>query len=48
MKASITVLGGDGIGPEVAAQGVRCLHAVAQRFGHQFTLTPQPEVLMTI
>jgi 3-isopropylmalate dehydrogenase len=42
MKASITVLGGDGIGPEVAAQGVRCLHAVAQRFGHQFTLTPQP------
>jgi 3-isopropylmalate dehydrogenase len=42
MKASITVLGGDGIGPEVAAQGVRCLSAVAQRFGHQFTLTPQP------
>ena len=23
MKASITVLGGDGIGPEVAAEGVR-------------------------
>jgi 3-isopropylmalate dehydrogenase len=42
MKALTTVLGGDGIGPEVAAQGVRCLSAVAQRFGHQFTLTPQP------
>ena len=42
MKASITVLGGDGIGPEVAAEGVRCLTTVAQRFGHQFTLTPQP------
>jgi 3-isopropylmalate dehydrogenase len=42
MKAAITVLGGDGIGPEVAAEGVRCLNAVAQRFGHQFTLDQQP------
>ena len=42
MKASITVLGGDGIGPEVAAEGVRCLNAIAQRFDHQFTLTQQP------
>ncbi|HTV80129.1 MAG TPA: 3-isopropylmalate dehydrogenase [Steroidobacteraceae bacterium] len=42
MQASITVLGGDGIGPEVAAEGVRCLQAVARRFGHQFTLTEQP------
>jgi len=42
MKASITVLGGDGIGPEVAAEGVRCLNAVAQRFNHQFTLTHLP------
>jgi 3-isopropylmalate dehydrogenase len=42
MKASITVLGGDGIGPEVAAEGVRCLKAIAQRFEHHFTLTPQP------
>src|SRR5580693_8252474 len=42
MKASITIMGGDGIGPEVAAEGVRCLNAVAQRFGHRFTLTPQP------
>jgi 3-isopropylmalate dehydrogenase len=42
MQAAITVLGGDGIGPEVAAEGVRCLTAVAQRFGHQFNLTPHP------
>ena len=42
MQASITVLGGDGIGPEVAAEGVRCLNAVAQRCGHQFTLEHQP------
>jgi 3-isopropylmalate dehydrogenase len=42
MKASITVLGGDGIGPEVAAEGVRCLNAVGARFGHEFTLSHQP------
>ncbi len=42
MHASITVLGGDGIGPEVAAEGVRCLSAIAQRFGHVFALNPQP------
>ena len=42
MKASITVLGGDGIGPEVAAEGVRCLEALALRFGHEFALSHQP------
>ncbi|MBL8269836.1 3-isopropylmalate dehydrogenase [Steroidobacter sp.] len=36
MKASIVVLGGDGIGPEVTHQGVRVLEAVASRFGHDF------------
>jgi 3-isopropylmalate dehydrogenase len=36
MKASIVVLGGDGIGPEVTEQGVRVLEAVASRFGHDF------------
>jgi 3-isopropylmalate dehydrogenase len=36
MKARIAVLGGDGIGPEVTAQGVRVLEAVAERFGHEF------------
>jgi 3-isopropylmalate dehydrogenase len=42
MKAHITVLGGDGIGPEVVAEGVRCLHAVAGKFGHSFELTERP------
>jgi 3-isopropylmalate dehydrogenase len=34
MRALIAVLGGDGIGPEVVAQGVRVLGAVAVRGGH--------------
>jgi 3-isopropylmalate dehydrogenase len=36
VNASIVVLGGDGIGPEVTAEGVRALQAVAQKFGHSF------------
>jgi 3-isopropylmalate dehydrogenase len=39
MKASITVLPGDGIGPEVTREGVRALQRVAEIFGHQFQLT---------
>ena len=39
MKARITVLGGDGIGPEVVAEGVRCLKAIGEKFGHTFDLT---------
>lgn len=35
-KASIVVLGGDGIGPEVTHQGTRVLEAVASRYGHDF------------
>jgi 3-isopropylmalate dehydrogenase len=42
MKARIAVLPGDGIGPEVIAQGVRCLRAVAETFGHELTLTELP------
>ena len=38
MKARITVLGGDGIGPEVVREGVRVLQAVAKRHGHEFVL----------
>lgn len=34
MNLSITVLAGDGIGPEVVEQGVRVLEAVAARHGH--------------
>ena len=36
MRASIALLPGDGIGPEVVAEGVRVLRAVAARFGHEF------------
>jgi 3-isopropylmalate dehydrogenase len=39
MKARITVLPGDGIGPEVTREGVRALQKVAQVFGHDFQLT---------
>ncbi len=42
MKAHIAVLPGDGIGPEVMAEGVRCLRALAERHGHTFTLTELP------
>jgi 3-isopropylmalate dehydrogenase len=35
MKATIAVLAGDGIGPEVTAQGVLVLRAVAAKFGHE-------------
>ncbi len=42
MRAQVAVLPGDGIGPEVIAEGVRCLEAIARRFGHQFELTALP------
>jgi 3-isopropylmalate dehydrogenase len=42
MKARIAVLAGDGIGPEVIAEGLRCLNAVAERFGHEFELNALP------
>ncbi|MGC8517363.1 MAG: 3-isopropylmalate dehydrogenase [Steroidobacteraceae bacterium] len=42
MKAHIAVLPGDGIGPEVTAEAVRCLQRIAERHGHQFILTERP------
>ena len=42
MKAHIAVLPGDGIGPEVTAEAVRCLRRLAEHHGHEFTLTEQP------
>src|SRR5579859_3522477 len=38
MRAVITLLPGDGIGPEVVAEGARVLRAVAAAGGHQFEL----------
>lgn len=39
MNKSITTIAGDGIGPEITAEAVRVLKAVAARFGHEFTFT---------
>ena len=37
MDYTIAVLAGDGIGPEVTAEGTRVLNAVGSAFGHRFT-----------
>ncbi len=42
MKATLAVIGGDGVGPEVTAEAVRVLKAVAERFGHEFALCEAP------
>jgi 3-isopropylmalate dehydrogenase len=42
MRARIAVLPGDGIGPEVAVEAVRCLRAVAAKFRHEFELIEAP------
>lgn len=39
MRATIALVPGDGIGPEVVAEGVRVLQAVGTRWGHQFSFT---------
>ena len=36
MKKNITVILGDGIGPEVTQQSIKVLNAIAMQFGHQF------------
>jgi len=41
MKARITTLPGDGVGPEVTAAAVAVLQAVARRYGHQFDYDEQ-------
>jgi len=38
VQFSLVVLPGDGVGPEVAAEGVKVLQAVGRRFGHNFNL----------
>ena len=39
MDLKIALLAGDGIGPEVTAQAVKCLQAVEETFGHKFEFT---------
>jgi len=42
MQATIAVLPGDGIGPEVIDAAEQVINVVADRFGHSFTLTRWP------
>jgi 3-isopropylmalate dehydrogenase len=42
MKATITVIAGDGIGPEVTVEAVGVLRVIARNFGHEFTLREAP------
>lgn len=43
MKLQIAVIPGDGIGPEIVREARKVLHAVGERFGHEFLYT---ELLM--
>jgi 3-isopropylmalate dehydrogenase len=38
VQFSLVVLPGDGIGPEVIAEGIKVLQAIGNRFGHDFNL----------
>ncbi|MCL2792208.1 MAG: 3-isopropylmalate dehydrogenase [Spirochaetaceae bacterium] len=42
MKKLIAVLEGDGIGPEIVAEGIKALKAVEEKFDHQFELLYAP------
>ncbi|MGH7128571.1 MAG: 3-isopropylmalate dehydrogenase [Planctomycetaceae bacterium] len=42
MRANIVLLPGDGIGPEIVAEGQRVLAAAARRFGHRFEMAAMP------
>ena len=39
MEFNILVMPGDGVGPEVVAEGLKVLNSVAERFGHKFNYT---------
>ncbi|MBT3321020.1 MAG: 3-isopropylmalate dehydrogenase [Anaerolineae bacterium] len=41
MKASITLLPGDGIGPEVIAAAQKVLERIGEKFGHEFEMDSQ-------
>jgi len=42
VKARIAVIAGDGIGPEVVAEGTRVLERIARKFNHEFTMNAAP------
>ena len=39
MKKNITVLRGDGIGPEIVSEAIKVLDAVGKKFSHEFIYT---------
>lgn len=39
MKKNITVLRGDGIGPEIVNEAIKVLDKIAEKFGHEFVYT---------
>ena len=39
MNYNITVLDGDGIGPEICAGAIRVLNAIGAKYGHTFNFT---------
>src|SRR5438128_1779585 len=41
MKKNITVILGDGIGPEVTQQSIKVLNAIAEQYGHEFNYSYQ-------
>ena len=38
MRFNLVVLPGDGVGPEVAAEAVKVLQVVGEKYGHNFRL----------
>ncbi|PRX54558.1 3-isopropylmalate dehydrogenase [Flagellimonas meridianipacifica] len=42
MKLNLALLPGDGVGPEVLSQAVKCLQAVEETFNHQFIYREAP------
>ena len=38
MKIDLTILPGDGVGPEVVAEAIKVLQAIGNKFGHEFSL----------
>lgn len=41
MEYTIVLLKGDGIGPEIIDEAIKCLHTVGDKFGHSFSLDEQ-------
>ncbi len=39
MNKNIAIIRGDGIGPEIVNQAIKCLDTVSEKFGHTFTYT---------